>query len=235
MCDGKVPGLSSWARTPPSAPPTARCSAARSPSRSGSWYAISSRPRPPSFWHDSPGVRDGALQTGEIGTEVFLLPAASHVEKEGSFTNTQRLLQWHRKAIEPEGDCRSDLWFYFHLGRLDPREAGCAAARRRARPTGARARLGVPRQRRARRAVRRGRAARDQRFGRRRRARGVHGARGRRLDDVRLLDLLRLLRRRHEPGRQAQEPTRTDVGRPRVGLGLAGEQAHPLQPGLGRP
>jgi formate dehydrogenase major subunit len=49
---------------------------------------------------------------------VFFLPASSHVEKDGSFTNTQRLLQWHHKAVEPKHDARSDLWFYYHLGRL---------------------------------------------------------------------------------------------------------------------
>ena len=48
---------------------------------------------------------------------MFLLPAAAHTEKDGTFTNTQRLLQWHRKAVEPVGDCRSELWFYYHLGR----------------------------------------------------------------------------------------------------------------------
>jgi formate dehydrogenase major subunit len=46
------------------------------------------------------------------------MPAAAHTEKDGSFTNTQRLLQWHHKAVEPPGDARSDLWFYYHLGRL---------------------------------------------------------------------------------------------------------------------
>ncbi len=54
---------------------------------------------------------------------MFFLPAASHVEKEGSFTNTQRLLQWHHKAVDPAGDCRSDLWFYYHLGRMHQGEA----------------------------------------------------------------------------------------------------------------
>jgi formate dehydrogenase major subunit len=39
------------------------------------------------------------------------------VEKDGSFTNTQRLLQWHHKAVEPKDDARSELWFYYHLGR----------------------------------------------------------------------------------------------------------------------
>jgi len=46
------------------------------------------------------------------------MPAAAHTEKAGSFTNTQRLLQWHHPAVEPPGDARSELWFMFHLGRL---------------------------------------------------------------------------------------------------------------------
>jgi formate dehydrogenase major subunit len=70
-----------------------------------------------SFWKDGPEIETGELRTDEIATEVFFLPAASHVEKDGSFTNTQRLLQWHFKAVEPKHDCRSDLWFYYHLGR----------------------------------------------------------------------------------------------------------------------
>ena len=67
------------------------------------------------FWRDSPEVRDGELQTEDIQTEVFLMPAASHVEKEGTFTNTQRLVQWRDKALDPPGDARSDLWFMHHL------------------------------------------------------------------------------------------------------------------------
>jgi formate dehydrogenase major subunit len=70
------------------------------------------------FWYDSPEIEAGELVTEEIPTEVFFLPAATHTEKDGSFTNTQRLLQWHWQAVEPKGDCRSDLWFYYHLGRL---------------------------------------------------------------------------------------------------------------------
>ena len=69
------------------------------------------------FWYDSPEIESGEATPEEIGTEVFFLPAATHLEKDGSFTNTQRLLQWHFKAVEPQGDCRSELWFYFHLGR----------------------------------------------------------------------------------------------------------------------
>ncbi len=68
------------------------------------------------FWYDSPEIERGELRTEEIPTEVFFLPATSHVEKDGSFTNTQRLVQWHYKAVDPKGDCRSELWFYYHLG-----------------------------------------------------------------------------------------------------------------------
>jgi formate dehydrogenase major subunit len=70
------------------------------------------------FWYDSPEIESGELKTEEIPTEVFFLPAAAHTEKDGSFTNTQRLLQWHWQATEPRDDARSDLWFYFHLGRM---------------------------------------------------------------------------------------------------------------------
>lgn len=69
------------------------------------------------FWKDGPEIESGELATEDIGTEVFFLPAAAHTEKDGTFTNTQRLLQWHHKAVEPREDQRSDLWFYYHLGR----------------------------------------------------------------------------------------------------------------------
>src|SRR5260370_9843284 len=45
------------------------------------------------------------------------MPAAASTEKEGSFTNTQRLIQWRDKAVDPSGDARSDLWFVYHLGK----------------------------------------------------------------------------------------------------------------------
>jgi formate dehydrogenase major subunit len=70
------------------------------------------------FWYDSPEIESGELRTEDIATEVFWMPAAAHTEKDGTFTNTQRLLQWHHKATEPPGDARSELWFYYHLGRI---------------------------------------------------------------------------------------------------------------------
>jgi formate dehydrogenase major subunit len=70
------------------------------------------------FWKDSPEIATGEIQPESCRTEVFFLPAASHVEKAGSFTQTQRMLQWREKALDPPGDCRSDLWFFYHLGRI---------------------------------------------------------------------------------------------------------------------
>lgn len=69
-----------------------------------------------SFWYASPEAVSGELPPEKIGTEVFLFPAAGTAEKAGTFTNTQRLLQFRRKAVEPPGDSRSELWFIYHLG-----------------------------------------------------------------------------------------------------------------------
>ncbi|GAA5188385.1 formate dehydrogenase [Rugosimonospora acidiphila] len=70
------------------------------------------------WWKDGPEIESGETSTEDIRTEVFFFPAAAHTEKAGSFTNANRLLQWHAEAVEPAGDARSDLWFTYHLGRL---------------------------------------------------------------------------------------------------------------------
>jgi formate dehydrogenase major subunit len=55
-----------------------------------------------SFW------RGPGMKSKEIQTEVFMLPCASSVEKEGSISNSGRLAQWRYKAIEPIGDSQPD-------------------------------------------------------------------------------------------------------------------------------
>jgi formate dehydrogenase major subunit len=85
------------------------------------------------FWKDSPEIATGELKTEDIQTEVFFFPAASHAEKDGTFTQTQRMLQWHHKAVEPPGDCRSELHFFYHLGRKI-REKLAASTEARDRP-----------------------------------------------------------------------------------------------------
>ena len=69
------------------------------------------------FWKNAPEVKNGEVKTANIKTEVFFLPATQVGEVEGTFTNTQRLLQFHHKAAEAPGDCRSDTWFYYDLGK----------------------------------------------------------------------------------------------------------------------
>jgi formate dehydrogenase-N, alpha subunit len=56
------------------------------------------------FWK-RPGVNPKDIQT-----EVFMLPAAASVEKEGSISNSGRWAQWRYKAVEPVGQAKSDLW-----------------------------------------------------------------------------------------------------------------------------
>jgi len=75
------------------------------------------------FWLDSPEVKSGELNPDECDTEVFLMPAASHAEKDGTFTNTQRMLQWHEKAVAPPGDANSDLQLMIELGRMMKKRA----------------------------------------------------------------------------------------------------------------
>jgi formate dehydrogenase major subunit len=69
------------------------------------------------WWKDGPEIESGEMRTQDIATEVFFFPAAAHIEKDGTFTNTQRMVQFHHKAQEPVAEQRSDLWFVYHLAR----------------------------------------------------------------------------------------------------------------------
>src|SRR5690606_23289775 len=58
-------------------------------------------------------------------TEVFFMPAANHVEKSGTFTQTQRMVQWRHQAVQPPGQAQSELDFFYELGvRIRERLAG---------------------------------------------------------------------------------------------------------------
>jgi formate dehydrogenase major subunit len=54
------------------------------------------------FW------RGPGMDPKKIKTEVFMLPCAFSFEKEGSVTNSGRLMQWRNKAVEPPGEARPD-------------------------------------------------------------------------------------------------------------------------------
>ena len=61
------------------------------------------------FWK-RPGADPSSIQT-----EVFLLPAAASVEKEGSVVNSGRWAQWRYKAADPPGEAKSDAWIVTRL------------------------------------------------------------------------------------------------------------------------
>jgi len=46
-----------------------------------------------------------------------ILPAGAFAEKTGTFTNTDRLVQMGRQAIDPPGDARQDLWIIEQIAR----------------------------------------------------------------------------------------------------------------------
>jgi formate dehydrogenase major subunit len=78
-----------------------------------------------SFWR-----REGA-NPSEIATEVFFLPAATVLEKDGTMTQTSRVLQGHDKAVEPAGDSKSDAYYLnwlvkrlkeLYAGSTDPKD-----------------------------------------------------------------------------------------------------------------
>ncbi|MDO9216130.1 MAG: molybdopterin dinucleotide binding domain-containing protein, partial [Lacisediminimonas sp.] len=46
-----------------------------------------------------------------------VLPASAFAEKNGTFTNTDRLVQMGRQAIDPPGDARQDLWIIQEIGK----------------------------------------------------------------------------------------------------------------------
>ena len=189
------------------------------------------------WWKDGPEIATGELRTEDIATEVFFMPAASHVEKAGTFTQTQRLLQWRHKAIDPPGECQSELDFFYQLGQRIRQKLADSTDERDRPLLGSD--LGLS-DRRGRQSHLRGRAGGDQRLplDRRRRPRAalvVHRAADRRIDDRRLLDLHRGVRRRRQPGGRPGAWRRSGAEPVGVGLGLAGQPADPLQPGLGRP
>jgi formate dehydrogenase major subunit len=78
------------------------------------------------FWKSDPQ----GPPASQVKTEVFFIPAAAGPEKDGTLTNTQRLLQWHSKALDPPGNCRSDAWFVYNIGkRLKQLYAGSTDAK----------------------------------------------------------------------------------------------------------
>jgi formate dehydrogenase major subunit len=129
MADGKTRGMLCIGQNPAT---SVNARLQRKALRSLDWLVVRDvfETETASFWYAAPEVRDGEVRTEDIKTEVFLFPSAMLAEIEGTFTNTQRLLQYHDKAVDPPGDCRSDIWFTHQLAlRLKRAYANSTAPR----------------------------------------------------------------------------------------------------------
>ena len=248
MADGKVKGMLCVGQNPAT---SLNAALERKGLRQLEWLVVQDNflTETATFWNRAPEIEAGEVKPEDIATEVFFLPAAQVAETDGSFTNTQRMLQWHFKAAEAPGAMP-------HGSVVHPSAGSAAeeAVRRRANCRGIRGFKNLiwdfdPRCRRRRRS-----APRLRRLGRAGSAQGAAGdqwlrdrppgaasgwvrqAEGRRLHHLRLVDLLRRLSRaRPEPGGQeGGRPAGREQQRAELGLGLAGQPPSALQPGLGR-
>jgi formate dehydrogenase major subunit len=133
MAEGKVKGLMAMGQNPAVGGQNARLQ--RKALANLEWLVVKDNflTETAAFWYNSPEIKSGELKQADIKTEIFFFPSAQVAEMDGSFTNTQRLAQWHEKAVDPPGDARSDIWWTVQMGnRLkklyegsnDPKDAG---------------------------------------------------------------------------------------------------------------
>jgi formate dehydrogenase major subunit len=114
MADGKVMGMICVGQNPAT---SLNAALERKGMRRLEWLVVKDNflTETATFWYRAPEIQAGEVKPEDIGTEVFFFPSAQVAETDGSFTNTQRMLQWHFKAADPPGQCRSDLWFTHQL------------------------------------------------------------------------------------------------------------------------
>jgi formate dehydrogenase major subunit len=60
------------------------------------------------FWDSKRAKKYGGVDSSQIQTEVYQLPCSGFAEKDGTFTNSARWLQWKWKAIDPPGLAKTD-------------------------------------------------------------------------------------------------------------------------------
>jgi formate dehydrogenase major subunit len=114
MAEGRVKGMVCVGQNPAT---SLNAGVERKGMRSLEWLVVKDNflTESATFWYRAPEVQAGEVKPEDIATEVFFFPSAQVAETDGSFTNTQRMLQWHFKAADPPGHCRSDLWFTHQL------------------------------------------------------------------------------------------------------------------------
>lgn len=102
MYRGELKGFFAWGQNP--ALSSGNIAKVRESLKNLDWLvAVNVYPTETSeFWH-GPDTDPLAVRT-----EIFQLPCAASMEKEGSVTNSGRWAQWRYKAVDPPGDALSD-------------------------------------------------------------------------------------------------------------------------------
>ncbi len=104
MAAGGIKGLLCFGQNPAVGGPNSKV--ARTALRNLDWLVVSElwEQETAAFWqYDLQGNPLDAAGKAAINTEVFLLPAAAHMEKEGTISNSSRWAQFRYKAVEPPG------------------------------------------------------------------------------------------------------------------------------------
>src|SRR5207247_2524253 len=116
MIDGKVMGMCCVGETPAA---SLNGGATRRALRQLDWLVVKDNwlTETATHWYLAPEVKSGEAKIADIKTEIFFFPSTQIAEYDGSYTNTQRMLQWHFKASDAPGDCRTDTWFYHNLAK----------------------------------------------------------------------------------------------------------------------
>jgi formate dehydrogenase-N alpha subunit len=103
IANGTIKGLWIWGQNPASGGPNSN--AVRTALANLEWMVSTDiwMNETAEFWR-RPGVN-----SANINTEIFLLPMAASIEKEGSISNSGRWVQWRYKAVDPPGEAIPDL------------------------------------------------------------------------------------------------------------------------------
>jgi formate dehydrogenase major subunit len=117
MYHGKIKGFFAIGQNPAVGGPNAKL--ARDAMRRLDWLVVQDifLTETAEVWKAPGSSSRPAANPKDVKTEVFFLPAAPAAEKDGSLTNTMRLIQWHEKAVDPPGQVRSDAEHLYQLGK----------------------------------------------------------------------------------------------------------------------
>jgi formate dehydrogenase major subunit len=107
MYQGRMEGFFSFGMNPVSNGPHSRKAVAALSKLKWLVVAENFEQETAAFWRDDIQALVGKTPE-DVSTEVFMLPAANFAEKDGSFVNSARWIQWKWKAVDPPGEARAD-------------------------------------------------------------------------------------------------------------------------------